>query len=267
MADLSRHFIRILHPRSFIDDATRILRAIRYEQRLFFTLESDTQKLLQSNTQMLKTISRTRLKHELDLILKEEYPEQFFKRAEALGVLNKLHPSFRGNGWLSDKFDQARQLYVSSSPSQIYYCLLIYRLSDKQNDQLVLDLNIPKKLAQIMRQTLILKSQIHTLERTKAKSSEIYQFLSGYSVQAVQANMLSTESPIIRQYLHLYLTKLQYVKPYLTGDDLVNLGVPAGPELGKVLNEIHVEKLDGKIRTKNDEEILALNWQSRLHKP
>ncbi len=267
IADISSRFIRILHPRSFADDATRILRAIRYEKRLLFTLEPETLKLLKNSTQMLNTISSTRLKHELDLILKEEYPEQILKRAEELGIINKLHPSLRGNGWLSDKFDQARQLCIRSSPLHIYYCLLVYHLSEKDCDQFISRLNIPKKLAQMMTQTLILKSRVHKLERIKVKPSEIFDFLNGYTVPVIQANMLSAESVIIRQYLQLYLSKLRNIKPQLTGDDLVNLGISSGPELGQILNEIRKQKLDGKIKTRTDEEILARNRHYSLGKP
>ena len=56
--DLANKLIRVLHDRSFIDDATRMLRAVRYEQRFSFRLEAATEKLLRQNVAMLGTIGR-----------------------------------------------------------------------------------------------------------------------------------------------------------------------------------------------------------------
>ncbi|GAI06484.1 unnamed protein product, partial [marine sediment metagenome] len=78
--DLHSHLIRILHPDSFSDDATRILRAIRYEQRLGFNLEHETARLLKRDIPMLDTISGDRIRHELELIFREEHPEHVIKR-------------------------------------------------------------------------------------------------------------------------------------------------------------------------------------------
>src|SRR4030043_497632 len=98
--DLNNRLIRILHSKSFVDDATRILRAIRYEQRLGFKLETETEKLLRRDVAMLNTISGDRIRHEMGLTLKEEEPEKVILRAEELGVLAKLHPLLRGDDWL-----------------------------------------------------------------------------------------------------------------------------------------------------------------------
>src|SRR4030042_3307017 len=87
--DLDNKLIRILHPNSFIDDATRILRAVRYEQRLGFKLEAETEKLLRRDVTMLDTISGDPIRHELELILKEDKPELAIRRAEELRVLSQ----------------------------------------------------------------------------------------------------------------------------------------------------------------------------------
>ena len=116
MDDLKHKIIRILHEKSFTDDATRILRGLRYEQRLDFQLEPVTLQLLKRDIPMLDTISGDRIRHELELILKEEFPEKVLRRAEELGVLTKLHPALKGNGWLAEKFKQARQLSHPNLP-------------------------------------------------------------------------------------------------------------------------------------------------------
>jgi len=255
--DLERRLIRILHPKSFVDDATRILRAIRYEQRLGFKLDAETEKLLRRDVAMLDTISGDRIRHELELILKEDEPERTLRRAEELGVLSRLHPSLKGNGRLSKIFAKARQSDIHGSILSIYLCLLVYNLNDKAIAEFISRLNFPKNSAQAMRHTLQLKAQLHKLANPKIKPSEIYRLLHGYSTPAIQANALASQSPIASQHLHLYLNKLRYVKPILNGEDLKKMGIPAGPKVGEILSVLQKARLDGEVRTRKDEEKLV----------
>ena len=96
--DLKKKVLRVLHEKSFADDATRIWRALRYEQRLGFRLERKTLSLLKRDVDMLDTISSDRIRYEIECILREGYPEKILRRAEELGVLAKLHPALKGNG-------------------------------------------------------------------------------------------------------------------------------------------------------------------------
>jgi len=172
--DLERGLIRVLHDRSFIDDATRMLRALRYEHRLGFQLEQHTEMLMRRDKSMLETISGDRIRHELELILNEEHPERTLHRAEALGVLQEIHPSLSGDGWLAERFAQARQLATAPSLS-LYLSLLIYRLSQDESDGLIARLNIVGKAARILRQVLRLKADIPALASPGLPSSGIYR--------------------------------------------------------------------------------------------
>ena len=259
--DLDNQLIRVLHPNSFIDDATRILRGLRYEQRLGFRLEPETAELLRRDARMLDTMSGDRIRHELELILKEHQPERVLRRADELGVLGKLHLSLKGNGWLRERFDQARRLHKRTSPSPLYLCLLIYNLTNKENEQFLSRLNFPKSLALAMRHTLQLKAQLHSLASPQLKPSDIYRSLHGYTTQSIQANALASESPAVSRHLQLYLAKLRYVKPMLNGEDLQRMGVPSGPQLGKILEALHEARLNGEVRTREEEEKLVVTWR------
>ena len=125
MHDLEHKLIRILHESSFIDDATRIWRGLRYEQRLDFLLEPATLRLLKRDLSMLDTISGDRIRHELELVLKEEYPEKALRRAGEFGVLERLHPSLKGNGWLERTFKEARRLNSPTPPPVGLYMALL----------------------------------------------------------------------------------------------------------------------------------------------
>jgi tRNA nucleotidyltransferase (CCA-adding enzyme) len=260
-SDLEHRLIRILHPESFSDDATRILRAIRYEQRLGFKMEPQTARLLERDIPMLDAISGDRIRHELELILREKYPEYVFNRLAELGVLQRINPSLKGDGWIAEKFDKARQLSKPGYLPSLYFCLLIYPLSERENEQFIHRLNMPKKLARTLRNTLHLKGRLSHLEKPSMKPSEIYYLLHEYDPLAIQANAIASESSPVHSHLQVFLTRLRYVKTFLNGEELRRLGISAGPELGKILQALHKAKLDGEVNTKADEEKLALSFK------
>lgn len=259
--DLKHGLIRILHKKSFADDATRIWRGLRYEQRLDFQLETKTLKLLKRNIPMLDTISGDRIRYELECILKEKSPEKILRRAGELGVLAKLRPSLRGNGWLAGRFRQARQL---SSPDlasvELYLALLAYPLTNEESKQLISYLRLTKSEAQTLRDTNSLKDKLESLANPELTPSRIYSLLHDYSASAITANESASDSPITRRHLQLFLDKLRYVKPILTGDDLLRMSIVPGPHLKEILNRLHEARLDGKVTSRQDEEALVKGW-------
>jgi len=257
--DLERRLIRVLHSRSFTDDATRILRGVRYEQRFGFEFEAQTAHLLKRDIPMLDTISGDRIRHELELILKEQRPELAIKRLSELGILTRFGPSLKGDDWTVEKFGRARRLKKSAQLPSLYFCLLIYSLNETDIEQLLARLNMPAKLSTAMHDTLRLKTRLPLLGAPALKSSQIYYLLTEYEPLAVQANAIATESPIVRRSLQLFLQKLRYVRTALDGEELKRLGISDGPEMGRILRILHRAKLDGEVRTRADERKLAVS--------
>ena len=262
--DLAHQVIRVLHPRSFIDDATRMLRACRYEQRLGFTMEKETAELLRKNTMMLHTISGDRIRRELDLTFKEEIPEHVLNRMANLDLLGLLHPSLKGNGWLANKYRAARQQAKQGNLSLLYLCLLVYSLEDKEITQFTSFLNFPKNAEKAMVHTLQLKAKLPQLVYPSLKHSDIFELLDGYVLAAIQANMIAAESKTTAENLELYLNKLRSIKTLLSGNDLINMGVRPGPQFTVVFKELHRAKLNGEVSTRKDEENLALRLLDSL---
>ncbi|MBA7520233.1 A-adding tRNA nucleotidyltransferase [subsurface metagenome] len=263
--DLEHKLIRILHEKSFTDDATRIWRGLRYEQRLDFQLEPATLKLLKRDIPMLDTISGDRIRYELECILKEERPEKVLRRAEELGVLPKLSPTLKGRGWLTEKFKRARQLnFPNPPPVGLYLALLIYPLTNEETEPLISLLRLPKSLAQTLRDTISLKAKLPSLADPELSPGSIYHLLHGYSPQAVTANSLACDSPVAHQHIQLFLTKLRYVKPALTGDDLKRMGIAPGPHIKEILNLLHEARLDGKVTSKKGEVELVEGWLGKV---
>jgi tRNA nucleotidyltransferase (CCA-adding enzyme) len=252
--DIQKRIVRVLHEKSFIDDATRIWRAIRYEQRLDFTLEPDTLRLLKRDLNMLETISRDRIRHELELVLKEEFPEKAIRRARNLGVLEKLHPSLQGDNWLTEKFMKAREVVSPNSPStELYLTLLGYRLNKDETEEFIGRLGLRKLQTRTLRDACLVKSRIYKISESGLKPGEIYNLLHGLSHTALVAATIATDSSIIIKNINLYLDKLRYVRTALSGKDLEEMGIKPGPLLKEILQKLLEARLDGQVTDRQDE--------------
>jgi tRNA nucleotidyltransferase (CCA-adding enzyme) len=260
--DIDKRLIRVLHEKSFIDDATRIWRALRYEQRLDFNIEPATLTLIKRDIDRLDAISGDRIRHELELILKEEMPEKALRRAGELGVLSKIHPSLMGDDWLAETFATACERCVSGIPHpHLYLALLFYRLTVQDIEKVIAYLHFPKAAAQVLRDTAAIKSSIIELSAPGSAPSLIYELLHGYSLLAIEANTLGAGSETAAEHIELYLNVLRHVNPTLTGEDLLKLGIPQGPKIKEFLKRLREARLDGKINSKKDEEEMVKKWE------
>ncbi len=263
--DLWAKLVRVLHERSFIDDATRIWRAIRYEQRLDFHIEPGTLALLERDLAMLDTVSGDRIRHELELVLKEAAPEKALRRAAGLGVLARLYPALTADDWLAAKFATARRRAGPQPPVALYLALLAYRLDSQALGQLGDYLNLPRALAEVLDQAETLK---HRLDRLTLPLSPgaVYRLLSGFLPLALEAAAIAAEDATARQNIYSYLDRLRYIRPLLTGGDLIRLGVAAGPRVKELLARLREAQLDGRVTSRADAERLVKDWLTE-HQP
>ena len=253
--DIEKKFIRVLHNKSFIDDATRMLRAIRYEQRLDFKLEKDTERLLRKNVGMLDTISGDRIRHEIDRTLREEHSEKALKRAKDLGLLQRINPSLKGDVRLAGRFAEARKRNISGH--MVYLALLAYDLGSDDADALCERLNLSGEWKRIIQGVAKIKDEIDKLADPSIPASHIYRFFKRYPAEAVSACLIANDSQIIRSQIERYLNDLQYMQTALHGDDLKAMGMEPGPRLGRMLSSLRDAKMDGVVRTREDEEALV----------
>ncbi|HLB27793.1 MAG TPA: CCA tRNA nucleotidyltransferase [Dehalococcoidales bacterium] len=252
--DLKNGLIRILHEDSFIDDATRIWRALRYEQRLDFKLEPKTLRLLKQNIGMLETISGDRIRHELELVLKEGLPEKVIRRADKLGVLAQLYPGLKGDGWLARKFAAARKFSAPNVPvAELYLALLAYRLNAEEAEKLISRLKLSKLQARTLTESNSLKAELGALDEPILQPSCIYTVLIDYKPSAIITNYLATDSQAVKKNIKLFLNKLRNIKPALTGNDLQKMGIPPGPRMKGILHLLLEARLDGEVKDRRGE--------------
>jgi tRNA nucleotidyltransferase (CCA-adding enzyme) len=252
--DLRNKLIRILHEKSFADDATRIWRAARYKQRLDFHIETGTRNLLERDLPMLKTISGDRLLYEIECVFGEELPEKVFARAGDLGALAYLNPELRVDREWPAWFDEARRLSLPQKPpAGLYMALLTFKLDSAAIEQLIEYLKIDRAIGKTLRESQKIKALHEELSEEKMRPSAIYLRLHGYAEEAVTANLIASGSSRARRNIGLYLNELCYVKTSLNGDDLLALGITPGPSIKALLGRLLNARLDGEVSSREDE--------------
>ena len=277
MKDLERGLIRVLHNLSFVEDPTRILRAVRFEQRLDFRIESRTLELIEHALDLLDRVSGERIYHELRLILQEEEPEKAIRRLAELKVLKRIHPALEGDGWVVEKFRQLREDlplageigYEVNVPTTsqrahykpigaLYLAILTYKFSQEDVESFIARMHPPYSDAELIREVNSLKGRLSELAEGELAPSAIYRILHPYSDRARFVIRVITESWLIKQRLDLYQRKLRFVKPEIDGHYLQQvMKVPPGPIYKRILNALRDARLDGRVSTIAEEEAIV----------
>ena len=252
--DLERGVIRALHNLSFIEDPTRILRAVRFEQRFGFTIEPRTEQLIGDALDMISRVSGERLRHELDLIFAESKPENALARLNALGVLRAIFPKLEFSSWHAEKFRAARAANDQVEPIT-FFTLLAYSLTPSAASEFCKRLKFSKADAETVIQVLELRDEIAPqLDAPTLVPSVIYNVLVEHTDLALNVFRLATDDVRARERVELYQGKLSRIAPALTGEDLKKLGVPRGPAYKNLLAQLRNARLDGTISTRAEEE-------------
>lgn len=250
--DLQRGIIRVLHNLSFIEDPTRILRAVRFEQRFGFALEARTAQLIDDARNLLEKVSGQRLRHELDLIFSETEPERALGRLQQLGVLEKIQASLDVDAWLEQKFRLLREGYT---PTPILYLgVLAYRLRTSEVRALAKRLKLANGETEILVQVVTLRLLERQLNSAQLAPSRVVELLERFDDAALAVFAIATESAQATTYVDHYRGDWRSVQPELTGNDLKALGLPPGPRYREILRGLRAQRLDGKIITRGQEE-------------
>jgi tRNA nucleotidyltransferase (CCA-adding enzyme) len=256
--DLEQKLVRILHHQSFVDDPTRILRALRYEQRLGFQLESETNDLLIKHLTNLDTVTGERLWHELELILEEDLPETIILKANALGILQRLGIPLSNDEGLTECFVTARSVHDQSlSLHSIYLALLAHRMDSEEIEGCITRLKMPGWATRVLRDTLHIMESVPSMEALDILPSEIYRMLKPLIPEVIASAAITSNSPTVQERLEIFLYNWRYVKPEITGTDLQKMGVSPGKQLGEILKALHDARLNQTVTNRDEEEILT----------
>lgn len=258
LADIERGIVRVLHSLSFVDDPTRLLRAVRYEQRYGFEIESRTRQLMDEARPMLEKLSPERVRHELDRMLDEPNWFEMITRLDDLGLLEAIHPKLSppvlGFSAPVDKELASYQIPgLLPSKRTLAWLLWLAPLNPATIRSLAHRLRFPAALTKLLMAATNLFADLPSL--TDSKPSGWVDRLEDVPELAVYAVSLSVEGTT-RKALRNYLEDWQHVRPNITGHDLKELGLPPGPRYQNILRELRNAWLDGKIRTPREETML-----------
>jgi tRNA nucleotidyltransferase (CCA-adding enzyme) len=262
--DLRRGIIRVLHSLSFIDDPTRILRAVRLEQRLGFTIEQNTANLIKDALPLLDRVSGERLRNEIELSLGEANPIQVMERLDAVGVMAQFHPSLhwqpetaavyaRIPGFAADPVWS--DIYRTSSPLFFYFAAWLAPFDRAIREVVASRLRVRKSTLENLLELDDLRAGLASLP-ADARPSQVVLILEPLAPRTLLTARMLGMGPLLDQWLERYVTEWRYVKTGITGDDLRRAGLPPGPVYTQILDKILVARLDGQVTNEQEERAL-----------
>jgi len=268
--DIKEKVIRVLHNLSFVEDPTRVFRAIRFEQRFGFQIGKHTQHLMKNAMMVgfLERLSGGRILSELLLLLQEEAPLLALKRMRDLNLLHFLHSNLKLNEQAEAFFEQIHHviswfdlLFLEERYERwlIYFYALIDLLKETEIEELCQRLAMNDKLKK-----RVIEGKLHGDQALfqifswintdrPPRRSEIYDVLNPLSTESKLFMMAKTTQVTTRRYISLYFTQMKDTKPLLRGTDLIQMGIKSGPFIKKMLKGLLKARLDEQVMTRQDE--------------
>ncbi|MBS1250771.1 MAG: CCA-adding enzyme [Chloroflexi bacterium] len=261
LSDLKHGLVRVLHSLSFVDDPTRMLRAVRYEQRYDFKIDDRTQKLLLEARPLIDRVSGDRIRHEFNRIFEEEKVSQMMERLQSLGVLEAIHPALL---WDEKLTRQVKAIPPALPPTSwglrpefegmplrraLLYTQWLMRVTEAAGVIKTLKLNTA--LASAINEACHLQQYVDIL--SEVSPSAVTARLRRVPVLAIYANYLSIEDKQAKETLEAYMTQWRHVSAITTGHDLQERGLPPGPRYAEILTTLRSAWLDGEVGSEEEE--------------
>lgn len=276
--DIKDKSIRVLHNLSFIEDPTRLFRAVRFEQRLGFRIGRQTERLMRSAVRMklVKKVGGIRIMNELEHILDEPRVISALERLDQFKLLQFLDPHLR--------FEQkTKNLLLASERScswfdllytgedyrrwLVYLLCLFDQLTEKGIVRIISWLGIhPRDHALLIVQRTRAQSLLKDLRqfkngKIKPQYSDIYHWFDGFSLEMILYMMARSENDSLRQWISLFVTDLRKIRMTIRGLDLIDLGLKPGRNFQDVFRTVLDARLNGQINSRAEE----LNLVTQLY--
>jgi tRNA nucleotidyltransferase (CCA-adding enzyme) len=264
--DIKERVIRVLHNLSFVEDPTRIFRALRFEQRIGFQMAKHTHMLMENAVRMelFGRLSGRRLFRELVLCLSEDKPFAVIKRLADYGLLKFFHPKLkidRPTENLFQKLDRVVSWYNLLFTGEKYerwlvgFLGLVGSLSEKEIQDLCLRLSLSEKFRMTFLQRRRMSIQVvnRIAHSSSLKRSDLFFLLNSLPADFLLYAMGKTESEDVKKAISLYFTGLKSIKVSLGGKDLRRMGYTPGPIYTEILQALLRARLDGKVHSRQEE--------------
>ncbi|MDD3906331.1 MAG: CBS domain-containing protein [Candidatus Omnitrophica bacterium] len=265
--DLARGVIKVMHDASFIDDPTRVFRAVRFEQRFGFTIDPHTEDLIKNaiKIEMFDKVEPQRIRDELIAILKEDDPCRAVRRMSELDELRFLHPKIKFDSRIvklcrainstCDRYDGSIFRKRSVERWLIYLMALFDRLS--YNDVSSICSRFALRRSETIR-LLSCKEDADKAAKALASASAvspsiIYRILEPLSFEVILFITSKAFSPKVAARVEDFFRKLNGARVNINGADIASMGLSPCPEYKTILDKVLYAKLDGKVKTRKAE--------------
>jgi tRNA nucleotidyltransferase (CCA-adding enzyme) len=267
--DLHHGSVRVLHSLSFVDDPTRMLRAVRFEQRFKFNIEERTLELIAEASDLLRQVSADRLRHEFDLILAEENSSSMLTRLEELGLLRAVHPDLR---WQADWNARLAGVLVEPLPTEwdlpdtvghiparrfMAYLIWLMQFSQDTAMALARRLHFSRIFIQSLHAIFQVRKSMNSW--SSLRPSQIAMELEGISLITLYALQIDGVPKDIENLLAQYIYRWRKIHPHTSGEVLSKMGLQPGPTYRQILALLRSAWLDGDISSPEDEQLLLLS--------
>ncbi len=265
--DLQEGIVRVLHSLSFVDDPTRMLRAVRLEQRLGFEIEPRTLELLRDAMPLLSRVSGERVRAELELIFDEPKRSQILGRLNGLGLLEAIEPNLKWDEWLEAGFHLVREVSQQSiagmvnpvSDHFLYFAVWMFRLTPAELRSIAKRLRFSANDRAHLLSTNQLGKFLMDLAQESPPSTLVARF-EECSERALLAAWIALQGcEHCQGWIESYITRWRDTWPESTGETLQKEGLPPGPEYKEILWSLREGWLDGEIKSRAQELELLQN--------
>jgi tRNA nucleotidyltransferase (CCA-adding enzyme) len=250
-ADLAARRLRLLHEQSLRDDPTRLLRGVRLAARLDLTPDAATKAQFQEAiaAQYLALLTPERIQTELCLTLSEPDPAAVVALADRWGFTDQIVPGLHWTPTMAERLARYRRNSARTAnvvPAELVIAgLLLYDVSDAELMMFLRRYHLPTPVRRMLNDLIALRVRLPTIA-SASSPSRLDALLQPYSVAAIAVLHYATDE-LIQQNIARYLHEWRLLRPPLNGDDLRQLGVPPGPQLGQLLRRLRAATLDGLI--------------------
>jgi tRNA nucleotidyltransferase (CCA-adding enzyme) len=260
-ADLDAGRIVVLHNLSFIEDPTRILRAIRYENRYGLRMDEHTLNLARACCAMdlVGDLSSARLRDELVSLLDEEKVDFSLRRVEDLGVWPSIHGRLRVDARsreLVRRSDALRLAHAQADEVSRWRLRLVWLLRDLDPEEIAawaVRMRVRREDASVLERSLVVGRRLLARVARGPNEAELYDLARPEPVEAVLAAMTLDDTGIAADRLAHFLDVTRHVSLDISGADLLEMGFSSGPRLGEVLRSVLHLKLGGVVSTREQE--------------
>ena len=259
--DLRAKRIRVLHNLSFIEDPTRIFRAVRYEDRYGFRMDRHTLALARACNEMdlIGDLSSARLRDELVALFDEPRISFTLQRLKELGLQHVLHPRFAlddASAALIAAVDGLRRRCALEREVPAWRARLVITLRDLAPEELeewVARMKFRRADARVLVRAWLLGARLERRLARPLTEADLYEIAHGEPLEALLVAMAIAAGGPAEQRLERFLSHSRRVRLAVGGRDLLELGYRESADLGTVLRSLLHMKLDGLISGRRQE--------------